>query len=715
MSQMKRTCILLFSVLLTVLTVFSMVSAQDSYSPAEQEALDYLASEIAESSAHLMTQGEDLDDIYSELNWTSIADTFPEKFDLRDRGVITPVKSQNPWGTCWSFATIGASEASILSSLGMTADEYAEKFGGEMDLSEKHLAWFTANALPDADAYPEGEYPYDVSQAGEGAHLIKDTDMHVFNLGGNYMLATSSLASGVGIVKEETAPYVNSDGDISRDGDWSLPEELRFSQSFELKNANVLPKAAVIGDDGSYTYNPAATEAIKSELLKGRAVGISFKADQSMPKLSPEEKKVSLHNQLDESVDDPDGILDAYIDARAGITDPSEITAEELKALIKFRLRINSLPEDVYDLDSFDHDQLYRILTSRYFSKSYENIVKSEEAETYYLNFIEEDGRTLYAQYTYKPEYPNHAVTVVGWDDTFPASNFTEGHQPPADGAWIVKNSWGTDWGIDGYFYISYYDMSLSGIESYEFVVSDDIRKMGHLSILEYDFMPIENISSTLFDSPVYTANIFDVEEDSVLQYVSAMTGDLNTEVTASIYLLNDGAAGPADGVLLDSITQSFTFAGYHRIDLHSNLLLPEGARIGIVILERVPTADGMKYALVNTSSLGEKAPEIYNEKQQDQGRFIFRYCTGIINPGESFISVEPGSWIDWSGAAARISETGDNIYAAFDNLPIKAYLYPWSEVEIIHDLSEKVPAAGGTASVCPEDGYTVLDVTGMQ
>jgi C1A family cysteine protease len=66
------------------------------------------------------------------------------------------------------------------------------------------------------------------------------------------------------------------------------------------------------------------------------------------------------------------------------------------------------------------------------------------------------DSGTFGYRSTQPGMFLNHYVTVVGWDDRFPASAFLD--EPDGDGAFLIKNSWGADWGDAGYFWLSYYD-----------------------------------------------------------------------------------------------------------------------------------------------------------------------------------------------------------------------------------------------------------------
>ena len=72
----------------------------------------------------------------------------------------------------------------------------------------------------------------------------------------------------------------------------------------------------------------------------------------------------------------------------------------------------------------------------------------------------------------------NHAVVIVGWDDTYSRNNFKT--TPEGDGAWIIKNSWGTSGGDKGFYYVSYYDTRCAPVDkpysTYTFVLNDTIK-----------------------------------------------------------------------------------------------------------------------------------------------------------------------------------------------------------------------------------------------
>ena len=135
----------------------------------------------------------------------------PAAYDSRVYGYVTDVRNQEPYGTCWAFATLAAAESSLIKS-GLATNS--------VDLSEYHLTYFS---------YSQNKDP--LGNTDEDCYIPQETLEGKLNNGGNTIDAVEQLAKWCGPVNEETLPY----SDAKK---LTVPDsKLAFQSLFHLKNA----------------------------------------------------------------------------------------------------------------------------------------------------------------------------------------------------------------------------------------------------------------------------------------------------------------------------------------------------------------------------------------------------------------------------------------------------------------------------------------------
>ena len=175
---------------------------------------------------------------------------------------------------------------------------------------------------------------------------------------------------------------------------------------------------------------------------------------------------------------------------------------------------------------------------------------------------------------------PNHAIVIVGWDDSYSKYKFST--IPPGDGAFIVRNSWGEDWGDDGYFYVSYYD-SWIGKPSIQYY-SEDTDNYD----LVYQYDPLGwVISFGTGSDTAYFANIFTATHAEELVATSFYTTTPNSAYQIEVY--KDVTSSPIGSTPSIVQTGSISYAGYHTIDLKSPVTLEKGQKFSIVVKLKTP------------------------------------------------------------------------------------------------------------------------------
>lgn len=201
-------------------------------------------------------------------------------------------------------------------------------------------------------------------------------------------------------------------------------------------------------------------------------------------------------------------------------------------------------------------------------------------------------GQTDVAIYNSKPLDTNHAVLMVGWDDNYSRDNFTRGAKPQNNGAWLIRNSWGSSVQDGGYFWLSYEDKTIRDATAYLLESKDNYTNNYQYDITGWG----DSISADTFYSTDqaqkygYISNIFTAKGNEQLEAVGFYTTDLGSEYEISVYTdVTDGQ--PASGQLvLDRQTGSEPYVGYHTIELDTPVPLSANENYAVVVKLTNPT-----------------------------------------------------------------------------------------------------------------------------
>lgn len=240
---------------------------------------------------------------------------------------------------------------------------------------------------------------------------------------------------------------------------------------------------------------------------------------------------------------------------------------------------------------------------------------------------------TSYYEYSTAAQYcpldmrADHAVTVIGWDDDYRRENFKI--QPEADGAWLVQNSWGTVFGDQGFFWLSYEDASIAE--------NACVLEAGQGS---YDY--IYQCDNTILDEwetaqgELQVANCYTLEGtwgcQEALRAVNVTVPAGGVSYRLDLYDLSEGKNLGEQALLPEPVTGQIAWPGNVTIELPNEIVMSYGSRVGVAL-----------------TLYGEVAG-IYTDTTRSSGRTVCRSEGGI---GTSYL-MKDGYWEDYGAATGR-------------------------------------------------------------
>lgn len=208
------------------------------------------------------------------------------------------------------------------------------------------------------------------------------------------------------------------------------------------------------------------------------------------------------------------------------------------------------------------------------------NIFTSLKGASSWSQYYNKEKSAYYFQGNLKP---NHDVVIIGWDDEYPRENFSK--IPEGDGAFICKNSWGTEFGEEGYFYVSYYD-SIIGTNNVVYSKIGDNHNFDHI----YQTDELGWVGQMGYNRPdAWFANVYESAGKEELKAVSfyATMPDTTYEVYVVPQFYNE------DSFQEQQFMAEGTFeeAGYYTVKFSKGIPLKAGQKYAVVVKIHTPNA----------------------------------------------------------------------------------------------------------------------------
>ena len=202
----------------------------------------------------------------------------------------------------------------------------------------------------------------------------------------------------------------------------------------------------------------------------------------------------------------------------------------------------------------------------------------------------------------------DHAVNIVGWDDDYDFSQTDLPQKPLHKGAWIIRNSWGTQWADQGYCYISYEDKNLTGTSAVD--ADLDLGAVSSIDTNQRDFSFYMLYCTDELPS-AWFADSEENEQSSFLKRVGFYAANDGLSYTIEV---RTGSDTPEKGKLVYTQKGIFgqdgtpAWSGYRTIELQKYVFLPAGTHYTVSVRLENP---GGKVNLFMAPQIGEK-PKAY-------------------------------------------------------------------------------------------------------